>query len=97
VVGLKDMIPEREPGGARSPLFHNEDDTSFDHLRWMADHLLTNIDTFPTDKTSRWIGFIQGVMVMKGALSTKHERDRTRPLFHEAYKAMGMKIPPTVN
>jgi hypothetical protein len=42
------MIPEQESGAAG-------DETSFDHLRWMADHLLTNMDTFPTDKTS-WSG-----------------------------------------
>lgn len=90
VEGLLEQIPVQEPGGLR--FFHHEE-TSFVHLRWMADHLLANMDVFPTDKTSRWIGFIQGVMTTKGALDVKSERDRTRPLFHEAYREIGLEIP----
>ena len=93
VEGLREQIPAQEPGGLR---FFNHEETSFVHLRWMADHLLNNIDDFPTDKTSRWIGFIQGVLVTKGVFNAKSERDRTRPLFHEAYALMEVEIPQTV-
>lgn len=65
-----------------------EGKTSADHLRWMMDELVKNIDTFPADKTSRWIGFIQGVMAANGALDVDAERDRTRPLFKKAYEIM---------
>lgn len=55
------------------------------HLSWMCKELLANIDVFPVDKTSRWIGFIQGVMAANHRLDVDAERDRTRPLFKKAY------------
>jgi hypothetical protein len=88
--GLRAAIPDQNPFKLPHP---QEDETSFNHLRWMVDHCVENIEKFPPDKTSRWIGFIQGVLTCKGALNVRHERDRTRPLFHAAYEAMGI-IPP---
>jgi hypothetical protein len=72
-------------------------DTNVSHLRWMLETLEENINDYPTDKISRWIGYVQGVMAMKGLISVKAERDRTRPLFHDAYSAMGQSIPPTLS
>lgn len=63
------------------------------NLYWMMDTVLANIETFPTDKISRWIGFVQGVLGMKDLLVIDDERDRTRPFFQAAYKEMGIKIP----
>jgi hypothetical protein len=88
VVGLKGMIPEGDDGVG---------DTSFANLRWMADKCIAEMETFPPDKTSRWIGFIQGVLATKGHLSVADERDRTRPFFHEAYIALGFKPPVSVS
>lgn len=59
--------------------------TGSEHLRWMCKHLLKNIETFPVDKTGRWIGFIQGVLACRGLLDVDEERARTRPLFKRAY------------
>lgn len=49
------------------------------------------------DKVSRWLGFVQGVMYSHGLLDINTERDRTRPLFHAAYKKMGLPIPASIN
>lgn len=61
---------------------------SAEHLRWMCAEILRNIRTFPVDKIGRWVGFIQGVMACNGALDVDAERDRTRPIFTDAYAKM---------
>ena len=82
--GLEGSIPAGDDG---------DDETSLANLRWMVSHCIEQIYAFPVDKTSRWIGFAQGVLATKGLLSVKAERDRTRPFFHEAYEALGLKPP----
>lgn len=67
--------------------------TSMTHLHWMMVHALRNYHIWPIDKTSRWIGFVQGVLAARGFLNVDAERDRTRPIFHEAYRQMGETIP----
>ena len=49
------------------------------------------------DKVSRWLGFVQGIMYSQGLLHIEEERDYSRPLFHEAYKEMGLEPPPSIN
>ncbi len=85
--GLLEIIPTTEDDSS--------DPTSLSHLRWMIAECINEIETYPIDKISRWIGFVQGVLTMKGILDTKAERDRTRPFYHEAYKTMGIAIPQT--
>lgn len=92
IVGLRDMIPENESKFG-SEFFGKE--MSLDHLEWMLGHTLENIDTWPIDKSGRWIGFVQGVLACHDILDVKAERDRTRPLFHAAYQADGKDIPET--
>lgn len=65
------------------------------NLYWMWQTATQNLMIWPVDKTSRWIGFIQGVLTVSGVLDTNEERDRTRPFFHEAYEAMGFDKPKT--
>ena len=72
-------------------------DTSIPHLMWMAKTINETIDIWPIDKSNRWVGFIQGVLATRGMMDTKAERNRTRPLFHAAYKAMGATIPKTLD
>ena len=69
--------------------------TSYDNLEWMVRTCLEDIESLPTDKISRWIGFVQGVLASRGDLDVNAERDRTRPFFHEAYTAIGQRIPET--
>jgi len=42
------------------------------------------------------LGFVQGVMTVRGMITVNGERDRTRPYFHAAYAAQGREKPPTV-
>jgi hypothetical protein len=69
--------------------------TGVDHLISMCRWIITHPDMI-MDKQSRWIGFIQGVMAMRGFLSVQEERDHTRPMFHEAYIEMNMVVPVSV-
>lgn len=53
---------------------------SLDNLAWMC---RTALETpMPDDKASRWLGFIQGCLAMRGLIDVDEERDLTRPLFH---------------
>lgn len=65
------------------------------NLCWMCRTALAEMDAYPIDKLSRWLGFVQGVLVMHGLVHVDEERDFSRPLFHAAYAAEGMDIPPT--
>ena len=49
------------------------------------------------DKQSRWLGFIQGVMVMYNIIDVEEERDFSRPLFHKAYKELGLEKPKSIS
>lgn len=69
--------------------------TSNAHLHRMRDEAIAGIDVLPIDKLSRWLGYIQGVLADRGKLDVAAERDRTRPIFHEAYEAMGIDRPET--
>ena len=54
-----------------------------------------NLRTWPLDKTSRWLGYVQGVMAAEGMPSVREERDFSRPMFHAAYAAAGVALPAT--
>ncbi len=64
------------------------DPTHLNHLLWMCEHLLKNIRDdgrgFAVDKYSRWIGYIQGVLIARGHTTVNEERDVTRPWFTSA-------------
>jgi hypothetical protein len=64
-------------------------------LNWMCQTAIAN-SHYPIDKLSRWLGFVQGVLFTTGHISIVEERDFSRPLFHAAYKAEGLEIPPTL-
>lgn len=57
----------------------------------MVNRIIT--EDLPEDKISRWIGFIQGVMSVKGYISVNEERDFSRPLFHSVYHNSCIPIP----
>jgi len=46
-----------------------------------------------TDKMSRWLGFIQGVLYANNLIDINKERDLSRPLFHKAYANLDLEIP----
>ncbi len=49
------------------------------------------------DKQSRWLGFVQGVMIVYKLISVEEERDISRPLFHSAYESMGIEKPKSIS
>lgn len=42
------------------------------------------------------VGYLQGVLASRGLLDVKKERDRTRPIFHRAYRRCGWAVPETL-
>ena len=61
----------------------------------MIDTILEH-PSWPIDKKSRWLGFIQGVCCCHFGMDVNKERDFTRPLFHKAYQSSQKDIPDTV-
>lgn len=58
---------------------------SLPHAFWMINEALAvykkTPNTYPLDKYSRWLGFIQAILVLHKVTSVKAERDITRPWF----------------
>lgn len=67
-----------------------------EHLLWMCGTAVTHAAAWPDDKTSRWLGFVQGVMTVQGLLTVAGEREFSRPLFHAAYAEQGRAAPESV-
>lgn len=72
-------------------------ETGLANLAWMCRTAIDAIDSYPVDKLSRWLGFVQGVLAARGAIKVAEERDFSRPLFHAAYRSIGEAIPATRN
>lgn len=41
------------------------------------------------DKLSRWVGFLQGVLIERGVLDVKFERELTREIYKPIYEELG--------
>lgn len=70
------------------PAMSAVDKTSKNHLYWMCWQMSENLRTkpnYPLDKASRWLGYVQGVLIFQGYLTTERERNFSRPLFQQAY------------
>jgi hypothetical protein len=67
-------------------------EVSAENLAWMSQHILAHPE-LSTYKINRWLGFIQGVLAVRGRLNVVAERDATRSIFHRAYRALGI-VPP---
>ncbi len=55
------------------------DDYNSAHLLWMIDQLRT--EAMSLTKKHRWLGFIQGVVIVHGLTQVSQERDFTRAIF----------------
>lgn len=66
------------------------------HLLWVCATAASQASGWPDDKTSRWLGFGQGVMTVQGLLTVAGEREFSRPLFHAAYAEQGREAPASV-
>ncbi len=50
------------------------------HLRWMLEEIRSG--RVSGEKSHRWLGFIQGVLIREDHFKTSVERDFTRPYFN---------------
>ncbi|MCA3267151.1 MAG: hypothetical protein ING19_13905 [Azospirillum sp.] len=83
-LGLATLYRDGEPGfGSRTRMI--------DFLRHTA--RTAGIDSASFTGISMRTGFAQGYMAAEGLIDVDEERARTRPIFHEAYKAEGI-VPP---
>lgn len=57
------------------------------HLRWMLSKILNGELYGEDEKAHRWLGFIQGVIIMRGWATVQEERDFTRSFFKPERKA----------
>jgi len=55
-----------------------------------------NVNVWPPDKTGRWLGYVQCLLIeVEGVTTVAEERDFTRPLFHKYYTDLGLCPPPS--
>lgn len=63
---------------------------SLANLIWMCREARLTQEPFPEDKASRWLGFVQGCLAMRGLIDVDQEREITRPLFRQAAETAGI-------
>lgn len=80
-----EVISSAMENGIEDPFFGNPR-LSLENLLWMCKTGEENCANMPEDKASRWLGFVQGCLAMRGLINVDAERSRTRPLFHQVYK-----------
>ena len=66
------------------------------NLLWMCDRIEENADTWPADKTGRWLGFIQATLGLQQLADMDEEREVSRPLYHAFYEKQGLTVPETL-
>lgn len=52
---------------------------TYPHLRWMIEQIRSGV--VQGEKSHRWLGFIQGVLIREDHFKVNEERDFTRPYF----------------
>lgn len=66
------------------------DPTCEEHLLWMCQHCIPRVRDdglgMPQEKYSRWLGFVQGCLIMRGYTTVEQERNQTRPWLTKRYK-----------
>lgn len=67
------IVVEQKPGEETHPI----------HLIWMLQQIASD-QTMSQTKRHRWLGYIQGILVSKGAFTVEEEREYTRPMFNGA-------------
>lgn len=75
--------------------FKGDPRLSLENLAWLCREIISRGPELPIDKPSRWLGFIQGCLAMRGIVDVDAERSSTRPKFHRAYQTEGIELPAT--
>jgi len=84
------LIIEATP---REAMFDQDSRLSLENLLWICRQGEREADILPLDKISRWLGFVQGCLAMRGLIQVDEERDVSRPIFHKAYREAGITVP----
>lgn len=66
---------------ARIEKSENSEQITINHLLWMLNEI-ENDNLSSETKSHRWLGFIQGILFLKGMISIQEERDSTRDIFN---------------
>lgn len=53
---------------------------ALEHLHWMCEEMENNSEDWPVSKLHRWIGYVQGQMVLMGITDLETEKDVVREL-----------------
>jgi hypothetical protein len=61
---------------------------NYKHLQRLCHEAAVNGRQYPFDKMCRWLGFVQGILAVKGIIDVDAEREYTRPLFHSLYDSV---------
>lgn len=56
--------------------------------------LKNHCDIWPIEQSSRWLGYIQSILIFHNLITIDSERTFSRPLFHAYYSATNQLIPP---
>jgi len=78
--GYKMLIVEN-----RDKLDAFNNDCNSDSLLSLCNEAINNAKDYPFDKMNRWLGFVQGVLVVAQVITVHEERSYTRPIFHKLY------------
>lgn len=87
IARYKEMLAVKNVKAINHTIIENGDPTSLEHILWMCNELEKKIvpytgTGFSVDKFSRWVGFVQGILIAKGLTTVQAERDITRPWFN---------------
>lgn len=66
------------------------------NLLWMCERIEECADSWPVDKTGRWLGFVQATLGLQELADMDEEREVSRPLYHEFYEKQGLVVPDTL-
>lgn len=92
----KNLLESYMASGGIDPMV-NDPRLSLANLLWMCQAGILEAGHMPEDKASRWLGFVQGCLAMRGMIDVDVERSVTRPLFHAVHKARFGKTPGTLS
>lgn len=67
------------------------------HINLMLTAIIVNADTWPMDKSSRWLGFAQAKLVQHNIITLDGERKDTREIFHKIYQDNSLNVPQSVD
>lgn len=67
------------------------------HVNLMLTAIIVNGESWPMDKSSRWLGFIQAKLVQHKIITLDRERNDTRDIFHNIYQDNGLNVPESID